>query len=324
MLPVPITTRKIVAARGPKNVVDPHRPYAFLVEDERSRHGVVEPVATLFLTNRECPFRCLFCDLWKNTTDEQVPIGAIPEQIAFALARLPAARHIKLYNSGNFFDPLAIPTADHPRIAELVRGYDTVIVENHPRMTDERCLPLNDMLDGELEIALGLETIHPQVLASMNKGMTVADFDRAVAFLGDREIATRAFILLRPPFMSEAEGLEWAIRSIEHAFAQGVRVCSVIPTRGGNGMMEQLRQSGHYSPPSLRSMEQVMEAGLALGQGRVLIDLWDAQRFAANEPHAVQRIARLAEMNHTQTVKPTKLTIGVGVQALACPEPPQG
>ena len=26
-------------------------------------------VATLFLTNRECPFRCLMCDLWKNTLE---------------------------------------------------------------------------------------------------------------------------------------------------------------------------------------------------------------------------------------------------------------
>ena len=43
------------------------RPYAFFVEEERSASGEVVPVATVFLTNRECPWRCLMCDLWKNT-----------------------------------------------------------------------------------------------------------------------------------------------------------------------------------------------------------------------------------------------------------------
>ncbi|HMC65711.1 MAG TPA: hypothetical protein VKI65_12295, partial [Gemmataceae bacterium] len=62
---------RIVALRPPKNAVDPSRPYAFLVEPERTREGTVEDTAAVFLTNRECPFRCLMCDLWKNTTDQR-------------------------------------------------------------------------------------------------------------------------------------------------------------------------------------------------------------------------------------------------------------
>ena len=57
--------------------------------------GTVIPGAAVFLTNRECPWRCVMCDLWKNTLAESVPIGAIPAQIDFALARLPATRQIK-------------------------------------------------------------------------------------------------------------------------------------------------------------------------------------------------------------------------------------
>src|SRR5437868_894768 len=119
----------ILAARPAKNRVDLSVPYAFLVEPERTADGRVEQVATVFLTNRECPFRCLMCDLWRNTTDERVPAGAIPTQIDHALARLPPARHIKLYNSGNFFDPQAIPPEDFPEIARRVRGFRTVVVE---------------------------------------------------------------------------------------------------------------------------------------------------------------------------------------------------
>ena len=41
-----VTRRELLAARGPKNEVDPRRPYAFLVEQERSAAGQLEDVAS--------------------------------------------------------------------------------------------------------------------------------------------------------------------------------------------------------------------------------------------------------------------------------------
>jgi len=294
----------ILAVRPPKNRVDPRRPYAYLVEPECSASGVIEDVATIFLTNRECPFRCLMCDLWKNTTDERVPVGAIPEQIDFALAELPPAKHVKLYNSGNFFDRQAIPREDYEAIANRVASFETVIVENHPRLCGDDCLRFRDLLAGKLEIALGLETIHPEVLPRLNKQMTVEDFQRAVRFLTENEIATRAFILLRPPFLNEAEGVEWALRSIEFAFDVGVQCCSVIPTRDGNGAMEQLHGDGAFTPPTFRSLETVLAEGLAMCRGRVFVDLWDAERFLDCQRCGTARRDRLQRMNLTQKVLP--------------------
>ncbi|MEO8495308.1 MAG: radical SAM protein [Planctomycetota bacterium] len=294
----------ILAARPPKNAVDSRRPYAYLVEPECAANGRIEDVATIFLTNRECPYRCLMCDLWKDTTDERVPIGAIPEQIELALSKLPPAKHIKLYNSGNFFDRQAIPREDYPAIAQRVASFETVIVENHPKLCGDDCLRFRDMLAGKLEIALGLETIHPEVLPRLNKQMTAEDFRRAVRLLTENEIATRAFILLRPPFLNEAEGVDWAIRSIEFAFDAGVQCCSVIPTRDGNGAMEQLLFAGNFAPPAFRSLESVLAAGLAMRRGRVFVDLWDAERFFDCEQCGSARRDRLARMNLTQQVLP--------------------
>jgi hypothetical protein len=302
--PPVISTAEILAARPARNVVDPNVPYAFLVEPEYTTAGQLEEVATIFLTNRECPFRCLMCDLWQNTTTETVPVGAIPRQIDFALERLPAASHIKLYNSGNFFDKRAIPPADHAAISQRLQPFRTVIVENHPRFCTDVCVDFSTQIDGQLEIAIGLETVHPQVLQRLNKQMTLGDFERAVQFLRGNDIQVRAFILLRPPYLSEPEGIDWALRSLEFAFALGVGCCAVIPTRAGNGIMQQLEADSMFTPPSLRSLEHVTETGLRMNAGRVFADLWDIEKLIACSDCGSERIQRIHEMNLTQQVPP--------------------
>ena len=298
----------ILSQRGAKNRLDPWQPHAYLVEPERSGAGELVDVATLFLTNRECPYRCLMCDLWKNTLDERVPAGAIPAQIRWALERLPrpegTRRWVKLYNSGSFFDPAAIPPADDEEIARLVAPFERVIVECHPALLGRRCLRFRERIAGDLEVAMGLETAHPVVLERLNKRMTLDSFARGAAFLAENGIALRVFILLRPPFMSEAEGLEWACRSLDFAFDHGAAVCSVIPTRGGNGAMEALAAAGQFAPPSLASMEAALEYGVRLGRGRVFLDLWDVERFCTCTACAGERLARLVEINRTQVLLP--------------------
>ena len=89
MASLPIfTDTEILAARPARNQVDHSHAYGTLVEPERTRSGRVENVATLLLTNSECPFRCLMCDLWKNTTDQAVAVGDIPAQIESAFQQL--------------------------------------------------------------------------------------------------------------------------------------------------------------------------------------------------------------------------------------------
>jgi radical SAM enzyme (TIGR01210 family) len=295
---------QILAARPAKQPLDPWKPYAFLVETERTFSGTLEPVATIFLTNKECPFRCTMCDLWRYTLDEKVPLGAIPAQMDYALERLSPASQIKLYNAGNFFDAQAIPTEDHQAIADRARRFQTVVVENHPRLTNERCVRFRDQLGTRLQIAMGLETVHPDVLPRLNKQMTVADFDRATSFLRGHDIDVRTFLLLKPPGLNEQQGVDWTIRSIEHAFSAGAQCCSIIPTRTGNGIMEQLEAAGQFTLPTIRSMEEVMERGIALNAGIVLMDLWDAERFFDCPRCGPARAERIRLMNLSQTVEP--------------------
>lgn len=297
-----ITGKWIVSKRGKKNPVDAQRPYAWLVEKERTSSGEIEDVVVVFLTNRECPFHCLMCDLWKNTTDESVPEGVIPGQIEWVLNQVHDVRHIKLYNSGSFFDPRAVREKDYKRIASLLRGFQTVIVESHPRFIDERCLEFRDMLKPELQIAIGLETIHPGILRKLNKKMTPYNFSSSVKFLTQNGIHSRAFILLRPPFMTEAEGISWAEGTIDFAFSSGADCCTVIPVRAGNGAMDHLFEKGYFVYPEIRSLETVLEYGIGLKAGRVFADVWDLKLFSKCDKCIDERIKRLTEMNLSQKI----------------------
>jgi radical SAM enzyme (TIGR01210 family) len=302
MAPLPrIADREIVAARGPRSALDPARPYAYFVEREYARSGAIEDVAVVFLTNKECPFRCVFCDLWQNTLPDRIAEGLVAAQVEWALANLSDTAHVKLYNAGSFFDPEAIPSGDLPRIAELLRGRRSVTVECHPGFLDDRCVSFADAIaPARLEVAIGLETVDPEVLPRIKPSMSLADFERAARFLTENGIGLRAFILLGPPGHVGRQRTEWARRSIDFAFSVGVECCVVIPVRSGNGIVDALAEQGLYAGTNLAELQSTLAYGLRAGRGRVFADLWDVERLAGCPRCSAAREAALEQMNLTQ------------------------
>jgi radical SAM enzyme (TIGR01210 family) len=244
------------------------------------------------------------CDLWKHTLTHMVPIGAIPQQIDYALQQLGRARQVKLYNSGSFFDPTAIPLSDYPAIANTLSFAEHTIVESHPRLIGDKAVNFRDRLDGTLEVAIGLETVHPAVLPRLNKKFDPQHFSDAARFLADRGIAVRAFVLVKPPFLGEEEAVEWALKSVEFAFSCGASAVSLIPTRPGNGALDRLMETGEFSPPRLSTLERAHELGLNLARGRVFADLWNLEQFSACPVCFAARRHRLQSMNLSQQVLP--------------------
>ena len=242
------------------------------------------------------------CDLWRNTLTEKVPAGAIPQQIDYALAQLPAARQIKLYNSGSFFDRNAIPVEDYPAIADRANQFDRTIVESHPSLINETCLQFRDLLTNQLEVAMGLETAHPEILERLNKRITLDQFSESSQYLRSNGIDLRVFILVQPPFMKAHETLHWTEQSLDFAFDCGATVVTLIPTRAGNGAMETLAQIGEFFPPKLNIVESAASYGLNLNRGRVFVDLWDLHLAPPKCSCYPLRIERLHEMNLRQSV----------------------
>jgi hypothetical protein len=245
------------------------------------------------------------CDLWKHSLPGPTPRGAIPRQIDFALDQLATRpQQVKLYNSGSFFDAAAIPPEDYPAIADRVSFAGRVVVESHPRLVGEKALRLRDLLAGDLEVALGLETIHPSVLPRLNKNFELRHFSEAARFLSRAGVALRAFVLVKPPFLSEPEAVEWAVKSAAFAFDCGAAVVTLIPVRPGNGALEQLMAAREFSPPRLFTLERTQEMALRLSCGRVFADTWDLERFASCLSCVRERKLRMERINLSQQPEP--------------------
>lgn len=274
-------------------------PIGVVHERERQPGGAVIDAATVFLTGAECPFSCVFCDLWTQTLTERTPLGALPRQLTQALGAIEQRSLVKLYNASNFFDPAAVPSADEAALLRLLERFAQVTVECHPRFIGDRCFAFGDRLQGALEVAVGLETVHPEALPRLNKQMTLADFDAAAAALATRDIRLRVFVLLGCPFVAEEEQLDWTLRSVVHAAAGGARTISIIPVRGGNGALESLRADGLWNLVTLDLVEETFDRALLLNVVDVVVqvDLWDVEDVSDCDRCVDARIRRLAAMN---------------------------
>ena len=114
----------------------------------------------------------------------------------------------------------------------------------------------------------------------------------------------RAFVLLGIPFVSAEESFFWCCRSIESGFEAGATAVAIIPTRLGNGALDELQSRGEFSPPDLSALEAVSAFGIGLGRGRVFADLWDLAKFSRCESCFAAREARIRAQNLRQAVEP--------------------
>ena len=298
--------RRIRGLRPPKPYVDPFVAHGTAIDEERRPNGRVEQALTIFLAGAECPFTCSFCDLWKYTIDEPTPVGALPAQIEHVLTALdqPLPERIKLYNASNFFDRRAVPVDDLPRIAALAAPFTGVTVETHVNTIGPSTLAFARQLSGGLEVAVGLETVHPTAVAQLNKRLDLDRFEHVVRFLGANGIDLRVFVLLGTPHVPAGEMVDWTVRSVEYAVARGAAVVSIIPLRGGNGEMERLQSLGHFTPPTLSQLEQALDASIGSTRSVVTVDLWDVDRLPACATCRTARVARLGRMNITGRAEP--------------------
>ena len=209
------------------------------------------------------------------TADELVE--QLDEAAALAEGGERTPLQVDLLVSGSFFNPDEIPVDAQERLlrrAAAIPGAARLLVETRPEYVTrpllERALAAACGLP--LEVGIGLESADETIReVRIRKGFTWAQFEAAARLLGECDAELLVYVLLKPIDTSEAEAVADAVATCErvHALGRNLRLptrvalqpCFVAP----GTPLEEAFLAGHYRPPWLWSVVEVVRQVAALG-----------------------------------------------------------
>lgn len=196
--------------------------------------------------------------------------GSSPEsvlrQFEHGARELGEVRLLKIYTSGSFLDEREVPTEIAEKILGHCREHDLrLLFESRPEyVSSERLDGLMGVHD-DIEIALGLESSNDRILKySVNKGFSVKDYSKAAELLAEKGADIRTYVLLKPPFITEAEAIADSISTIKFASTTSGTI-SLNPVNVQRGtVVERLWRNWAYRPPWLWSVIEVLKGTTGL------------------------------------------------------------
>ncbi len=204
---------------------------------------------------------CTMCSYLLDGYHEAVPGDMILQQFKHALESASSESEplsIKVYTSGSFLDEDEVPIDTRDQILRLISEDERVaevVLESRPQyVTDDSMGALRDLMGARhVEIGIGLESSSDEIrTVCINKGFETKDFVAAVKTADSQEIGIRAYVLLKPLFLTERDALLDSVRTIEDAAKMGVTTISVNPVNvQKHTLVERLWFRGLYRPPWL-------------------------------------------------------------------------
>lgn len=171
---------------------------------------------------------------------------------------------VKVFTSGSFFDPLEVPPIARDAVAEAFRG-KVLIVETRPEYVEaDGVREFREGIDTgmhavPLTIAMGLETTDDLIREKcIDKGFTYADFLRATETAHAAGAGVKAYLLMKPPFLTEREARDDMIRSIRDLAPSVESISMNLCTVQSRTELERLWREHAYRPPYLWSVLDVL------------------------------------------------------------------
>ena len=251
---------------------DPREPTRVWLDEDNTPDGVYDSL-TIILNTGGCRWAraggCTMC----GYVAESVEGGTVAHedlmtQVEKCLAHEAEnaddpAGQIKIYTSGSFLDEREIPAETRQAIAETFADRDRMVVESLPDFVAEE--KITDFTDRDIEtdVAIGLETATDRVRHDcVNKYFDFSEFERAAEDAAAAGAGIKAYLLLKPPFLSESEAIEDMKRSIRRCSeVANCHTVSMNPTNvQRHTMVEELYFNDGYRPPWLWSVAEILES----------------------------------------------------------------
>ena len=251
---------------------DPREPTRVWIDEDNTPDGVYQSL-TIILNTGGCRWAraggCTMC----GYVAESVEGGSVAHEDLMAQVEKCLEHEdanaddpsglIKIYTSGSFLDEREVPAETRQAIAESFADRDRIVVESLPDFVDHEKITDFTAQDLETDIAVGLETATDRVRHDcVNKYFEFSEFERAAADAREAGAGVKAYLLMKPPFLSEPDAVEDMKRSVRKCAAvEGCHTVSMNPTNvQRHTMVEDLYHDGGYRPPWLWSVADVLEA----------------------------------------------------------------
>jgi hypothetical protein len=204
---------------------------------------------------------CIMCGYVYDAARE-ISQEKVVEEFKKALTKIDGIEYLKIFTSGSFLDPQELSASSIREIfTHIPKNIKRVQIESRPEFIKEKSLTeIKKMLAAELEIGIGLETATDRIRESINKGFSFDDFEKAVRLCKRHGVKVKAYLLLKPPFLTEEEALQDVKDSIVKARKAGADRVSVNPLNVQRGtLVEKLWQKGEYRSPWLWTVVEVLK-----------------------------------------------------------------
>ena len=208
------------------------------------------------------------CDLWQHTTERDTPPGAIAGADPWratpprAIARAPSITSSSTTPAVSSIRApcptrTTMPSPPPGRLLARDRRIPPVAGRCPHEPLARLAAPRRQKPAPALEVAMGLETAHPEALERLNKRMTVDEFVAPPVAWQSLGVALRVFLLVSPPFVPAAEQDEWLLRSIDVALR--LRRLGRFADSDANRKRRDRRARGAkdpFQPPTLADLER--------------------------------------------------------------------
>jgi archaeosine synthase beta-subunit len=211
---------------------------------------------------------CTMCGhLSGSSNGKPLPMDALKKQFDDAIAQYDFKNYPKLcvYNGGSLLNEREIPTELRRYMFNRIREIPEIkrlIIESRPvYIKDEILDEIEELLpDTTVEIGIGVETANDKVRdLILNKGVSSDELRKVGKKLRNRRTKFLAYVLVRPPFLTEAEAIEDTVESIKFAAELGADIVSLEAVSIQDlTMVAFLAEAGFYSPPWIWSIFEIV------------------------------------------------------------------
>lgn len=250
-------------------------PADWIVKDSNI-HGRPSRTLTITLTPTGCEWArsggCTMCGEFEGSTKGDIVSAEFHvAQFASGISKYVSKYNpswIRIYQEGNYLNEKEIENPAQKTIlglASLIRGVRRITIESMAKyLTRKGVQKLSEAVsrDVELEVGIGFESENDVVRnVCVNKGESIKDFRNAIKIIKEEGLRSVAYVLLKPPFLSEREAIEDAIETINVANELGFDAISLEPVSiHGYSLVHALSLAGFYELPWLWSVVKVVQS----------------------------------------------------------------